>query len=94
MNRMGAFCKSRTVWALSFGLWLCNCGLQGSQTPTTSVSGSVNTAVANATASAATPDSISYQGRLSDSDPRLQSVFPRENEGFRSPRPHLPPVPQ
>ncbi len=66
MIRMGAFCKSRTVWALSFGLWLCNCGLQGSQTPTTSVSGSVNTAVANATASAATPDSISYQGRLSD----------------------------
>ncbi len=32
--------------------------------------------------------------KQADSDPRLQCVFPRENEGFRSPRPHLPPVRQ
>lgn len=64
--RMGAFCKSRMVWAMSFGLWLCSALVQAAQTPTTGTSGSANTIVAASTPGAATPDSISYQGRLSD----------------------------
>jgi hypothetical protein len=66
MKRMGELSKSLIARALLFGLWLCNASVQAAQTTTTSTSGSANTIVSGSAPSAATPESISYQGRLSD----------------------------
>jgi len=68
---MGEMFKSLMRMSLLFGLWLCNSPLQAAQTAATSVSGSASTLVAGSipsasTSSAATPETISYQGRLSD----------------------------
>ena len=63
---MAEMSKTLKGMGLLFGLWLCNAPLQAAQTAATSVSGSANTLVAGSNPSAATPDTISYQGRLSD----------------------------